>query len=468
MSEAANVSEAANASEAANVSDAAVVERAGQLDLNAGALAPVREEVTLTDLEVRGRIPASLSGRLVRNGPNPLSGRFEGSDMLSWWPESAMLHGIRFAEGRALVYQNRWLRTRQWARRFEPVEEAQYPETNPNVNVIRYAGMDLALAEGGVPVVFDQDLISSRVPQVFADGITAHPKIDPRSGELVWFRSSWAEPALRYGVCDAAGVVLHEQSIPLTGPAMMHDFAITDRFSLLFDLPVAYDLSLLERGVRIPIRWFDERPSRVGVIPRLGGQARWFAINPCFIQHVANAYESAAGTLVLDAVRYSSFLRLNDAADDFLPNPLGELWRFEFDLSTGAVSERRLYDQAMEMPRINESRTGRKHRFVYGVRQPTDQEMRGIVRIDTESGTTSCYLPPDGVQNSEPVFVQDPARAGSEAGGWLLFTAYCPDTDTGEVVIVDAETIAAGPVARIPLPVRIPAGFHGAWLAGPG
>jgi hypothetical protein len=85
-------------------------------DLNRGALAPVADEADLVDLPVTGAIPPELDGTLLRNGPNPPAGRFEGNDVLSWWPEAAMLHAISFERGRATGYRNRWLRTQRWAR----------------------------------------------------------------------------------------------------------------------------------------------------------------------------------------------------------------------------------------------------------------------------------------------------------------------------------------------------------------
>jgi len=436
------------------------------VDLNAGALAPVGNEITLADLPVQGRIPPALNGWLVRNGPNPYSGRFSAHGMLNWWPEAAMVHGLRLQKGKALEYRNRWLRTRQWAEYFNLPNPMRYPATNPNVNVIRHAGKALALAEGGPPVVLDENLVSGEVPSQLAPGITAHPKVDPVSGELVWFRSSWAQPYLHYGVCDSQGEARVEQVIPVTQPAMMHDFATTERFSILLDLNVIYDLSLFERGLRIPIRWDDERPARLGVLPRLGGEVHWFDIRPCFIQHVANAYESGSNTIVLDAVRYPSFQVLNEEGNGFLPNPLGELWRFELNLQTGNVKEQRILRRFLEMPRINDTLTGRPHRYVYGVLQPTDEEMRGVVRVDTLTGEALEHVPPPGDQNSEPVFVADPQRLASEAGGWLLFYAYRVATDTCDLMILDAEAPDKDPVASVPLPRRIPAGFHGAWLPG--
>ena len=413
---------------------------AAEPDLNAGALAPVADEVDLRDLPVQGRLPGALSGMLVRNGPNPHSGVFVGEGMLNWWPEAAMLHGVQFAAGELPSYRNRWLRTEGWARHFADDAE-QFPQTNPNVNVIRHAGIDLALAEGGPPLQISPDLATGAVPPAFTAGMTAHPKIDPETGEMVWFRSSWAEPQLTYGVADAGGVSTVEQTVPLSDPAapMMHDFAITERYSLLLDLSVAYDLSLFERGVAIPIRWHDERSAKIGVIRREGGEVRWFSIRPCFIQHVANAFELNEDRIVLDAVRFESFLKFDDATGTFAPNPLGQLWRFEIDLASGSVAERAISLEHIEMPRINEAHTGRPYRYVYSVLQPTDQEMRGVARINLGSGSVQKWVPPPGDQNSEPVFVPDPDRTSAEDGGWLLVCAYRTETDTSDLVILDAQ-----------------------------
>jgi carotenoid cleavage dioxygenase-like enzyme len=101
------------------------------IDLNAGALAPVVTEVDLVDLCVAGEIPRDLNGVLVRNGPNPLRGRFEGRGVLSWWPEAAMFHGISFRDGRVMGYKNRWARTQQWARVRDPEIEPSLLDTNP-------------------------------------------------------------------------------------------------------------------------------------------------------------------------------------------------------------------------------------------------------------------------------------------------------------------------------------------------
>ncbi|MCE9670761.1 carotenoid oxygenase family protein [Myxococcus stipitatus] len=435
-------------------------------DLNHGAVAPVADEVDLVEPPITGNIPRELDGTLLRNGPNPLRGRFEGNDVLSWWPEAAMLHAISFEDGRVASYRNRWARTRRWADVYAPERAPQLPDTNPNVSVLLHAGELLAMAEGGAPLAITTGLDSLGVPrrhEGFGGGMTAHPKVDPLTGELIAFRADWRAPWLRYGVADAQGVQRVDLAIDVPAPSMMHDIAITETRSLLLDLNVGYDFSMLKHGHRMPLRWYDDRQARIGVIPRHGGDVRWFGIEPCFIQHVVNAYDRDEAHVVLDAVRYPSYLRLDASTGRFADNPVAMLWRYVIDTANGIVEEGPLADGGLELPRINESRTGRRYRYLYAVEQPTPVEMRGVVRFDHERGTTLRYAVPAGDQNSEPVFVPRPGGV-DEDDGWLLVMVYRAATDTSDLVILDARELHTGPVATVHLPRRVPAGFHGAWV----
>jgi len=48
--------------------------------------------------------------------------------------------------------------------------------------------------------------------------------------------------------------------------------------------------------------------------------------------------------------------------------------------------------------------------------------------------------------------------------GWLMSFVYDATTNGSDLVILDADDLAAPPAARIHLPRRVPAGFHGNWL----
>ncbi|NKC01675.1 MAG: carotenoid oxygenase [Pseudomonadales bacterium] len=432
-------------------------------DLNSGALAPVLDEIEMTALKVTGEIPEALNGALLRNGPNPYSGRSEGSDVLSWWPEAAMLHSVQFADGEAQAYRNRWVRSHAWAR-YQNIEDiSEFVETNPNVNILRHGGTTYAMAEGGVPLAVNSDLGTEGARALGA--MTAHPKVDPVTGELFWFRADWNQPWLLYGEVDAQGQSQRELEIEVAGPGMMHDMAITASHSILMDLSVGYDFSLLQKGVRMPICWQEGRPSRLCLVPRGSGEVIWVEIEPCFIQHVINAYDIAGSKIVFDVVRYPWYLKFDMATTEFKANPLGVPWRYVIDIEAGTATETQLDDRRVELPRINESRTGRPYEYHYSVAQPSNTEMRGVLKYDLKTGHAECHDIDPGDSNSEPVFVPATSRADSaEDAGWVLVCVYRAATDTSEVRILDAHRIADAPLAVVDLGRRIPAGFHGAWI----
>src|ERR1700735_3694043 len=74
-----------------------------------GSFAPVTEEITAFDLPVTGQVPAALTGRYLRNGPNPMG--LDDPDY-HWFLGSGMVHGVRLRDGRAEWYRNRWVRSK--------------------------------------------------------------------------------------------------------------------------------------------------------------------------------------------------------------------------------------------------------------------------------------------------------------------------------------------------------------------
>ena len=62
---------------------------------------PVTEEQTLTDLSVKGTIPAALDGRYLRNGANP----FTGTSPHPFFGDG-MIHGVRLRDGRYVLVSN--------------------------------------------------------------------------------------------------------------------------------------------------------------------------------------------------------------------------------------------------------------------------------------------------------------------------------------------------------------------------
>lgn len=62
----------------------------------------------------------------------------------------------------------------------------------------------------------------------------------------------------------------------------------------------------------------------------------------------------------------------------------------------------------------------------------------------------------------EPMFVPHPEPT-AEDHGWILATIHNAATGNGELVILDAQEISAGPVATIHFQHFLPAGLHGSF-----
>jgi carotenoid cleavage dioxygenase len=473
--------------------------------------APVRQELTVTDLEVTGTIPEHLDGRYLRNGPNPISEVDPAT--YHWFMGDGMVHGVRLRDGRAHWYRNRWIRTPEVAKILgeQPPtrrRSAPLPAPGANTNVIAHAGRTLALVEGGVANYELTDELDTVGPCDFdgtlPGGYTAHPKRDPESGELhaVSYFFGWGKK-VRYSVIGTDGRARRTVDVQVTGSPMMHDFSLTEKHVVFYDLPVTFDpkqatqasvpaplrtparlvLSALIGRVHVPdpvtaalakaipanggmpYAWDPHYPARIGVMPRDGGadDVRWFDVEPCYVFHPLNAYDSEEGAgnaVVLDVVRHPKMF----ATDFNGPNEgHATLDRWTVDLADGKVRESRLDDHPQEFPRVDERVVGRPHRYGYAVqtRPGTGADAAGtILKHDLARGQVSNRTFGPHHRASEFVFVPN-APDAAEDDGVLMGFVYDVTTDRSDLAILDAQTLET--VAAVHLPARVPNGFHGNW-----
>jgi carotenoid cleavage oxygenase len=482
-------------------------------------LAPVSAEVTATDLAVTGHIPEFLDGRYLRNGPNPVAEVDPAT--YHWFTGDGMVHGVALQDGKAGWYRNRWVRSASV--RSVLGESAAMPNLRAgmqslgaNTNVLAHAGKTLALVEGGVANYELTDELDTVGPCDFdgtlAGGYTAHPHRDPRTGELHAVSYSFARGrTVQYSVIDTHGHARRTVDIEVSGSPMMHDFSLTDKYVVLYDLPVTLDpmqvvgakvpawmrhparlvaqsvigrvrvpgpiAAMVNRNERqayqLPYAWNPKYPARIGVMPREGGNAdvRWFEIEPCYVYHPLNAYSEVRDgneVLVLDVVRYQRmFDRDRRGPGESRPT----LDRWTINLTTGAVSGERRDDRAQEFPRINETRLGGRHRFGYTVGiedgflgSGRTQMSTSLYKHDYATGSSTVAPLDSELVIGEMSFVPRPAATSHDVGeddGILIGYGYHRGRDEGQLVLLDGQTCEA--VATVHLPQRVPMGFHGNW-----
>ena len=426
-----------------------------------GNFAPVSEEVTAFDLTVRGALPDEIHGSFLRNGPNPKPGVEPGH----WFFGDGMIHGIALEAGKARWYRNRWVRTRSFLEDVPPISpEGIRDITNgtANTHVVGHAGRIFALVESSLPTELTSEL-ETVGPYDFGGrletAMTAHPKICPRTGELHFFGYHWFEPFLVYHRADARGVLVQSETIEVPGPTMMHDFAITDSHVVFMDLPIVFDPERALQGT-MPYRWSDDYGARLGVMPRGGTNAdlRWYEIEPCYVFHPFNAW-SEGGRIVIDVARYETLWRESSGTFES-----ARAHRWTIDTAAGRVIETPLDDRAIEFPRVDERRTGSRHRYGYAAHSGSsvESEQTALVRYDLDTGKCDVHEFGPGRHPCEGVFI--PAKGGAEDEGWIATFVYDAARDTSDFVLLDPSRFGSRPQAVMELPQRVPMGFHGSWV----
>lgn len=451
-----------------------------------GNFSPWPMEGDAVDLRVSGEIPRDLNGTFYRNGPNPA---YEPVGRYHWFDGDGMIHSIRLENGRA-AYRNRWVRSAGLMEERKAghaiykgllemsATEAPVFKNTANTNIVTHAGKLLALMEAALPTQLQAESLRTLGEYDFGGKLmgpmTAHPKLDPQTGEMLFFGYSPFPPYLTYYVADRSGELVRSEAIDLEWPSMIHDFAITAEHVVFLLFPLVFSFeNLAAKGNAFC--WEPERGTRIGIMPRHGGNAdvRWFSTDPCYVFHPMNAF-TEGDEVVVDVARFPRLLFMNPeqargVGQDF-ESDAPKLHRFTMNLTNGSLRSEQKDDRAGEFPRVDERLVGRKHRFGY-VAAGDDGPAAGgapvftaITKYDVQNGksTVRRFGPGNGV--GEPLFVPRHEKA-AEDDGYVLVLAYDQDTSSSNFHILDARDIAGDPVAVVHLPHRVPYGFHGNWVA---
>ena len=464
-----------------------------------GPWRPQTTEYNADDLEVvEGEIPVDLDGVYLRNTENPLH---PARKFYHPFDGDGMIHVVGFRDGTAF-YRNRFVRTdgllaeneagrSLWAGLAESPEAAEREDgwtargrmkdaSSTDVIVHRGAALtsfyqcgDLYRVDPFSAETLGKETWGGRFP--FDWGVSAHPKVDDVTGELLFFSYSKQAPYLKYGVVDERGELVHFVDVPLPGPRLPHDMAFTRNYSIFNDFPLFWPPELLARGIHLP-RFHADMPSRFGIVPRRGRSedVRWFEAEPTYVLHFVNAFEDGdeivldgfyegdpepldvgAGTMWEKVFRFLALDRLQT-----------RLYRWRFNLVTGAVAEGPLSDAITEFGTINPGYAGDPYRYAYAATgKPGWFLFDGLVRHDLHTGAEERFAFGDGVFGSETAMAP---RVGSAAedDGYLVTLTTDMTADASYCLVFDARRVADGPVCKLRLPERISSGTHSTWAPG--
>jgi len=459
-----------------------------------GAWTPSSEEYTATDMEVIGTIPEDIDGVYVRNTENPVH---EAKGNYHPFDGDGMLHSVSFKDGKA-EYRNRFIRTKGFNAEQEAGESlwkgiansvapdsrrgwgAQgFLKDSSSTDVVIHAGKILSTfwqcGDGYRldPYTLEQHGTESWAP---VDGISAHPKVDENTGEMLFFNYSIYPPYQHYGVVDKNNKLVHYTPVPLSGPRLPHDMAFTRNYSILADLPMFWDPNHIPDNVFNP-HYHPDIPTRFAIIPRYGNEqdVKWFEAKPTYVLHWMNAFEDG------DEVILDGYFQDQPNPPPLAGLPAGpgkmmanidlmslqtKLHRWRFNLKTGDVHEEHLDEQVLEFGTFNQKFAGIKNRYYYSVwNKPGWFLFSGIKKFDLETGESSSLEFGEERYGSEAPFVPR-INAEDEDDGYLVSFITDMKEDRAECVLIDAKNLEAGPVCRIILPHRISSGTHACWGNG--
>lgn len=307
-----------------------------------GAEAPCRFEAEVYNCIVRGDIPKQIDGTYYRCMPD-----------WSWAPlydDDVFINGdgaidaIRIKNGHA-DFKQKYVRTAKflveraarqsvfgkYRNRYTDDPRVKHEvHSTANTHVIYFQNQLLALKEDSRPYAMDPDSLETRGKlteaiklnysdsrahtglydfngQYSAPTFTAHPKIDPDTGELItmgYEAKGDATNDVAYYLFDKEGKKLEECWIKTPYVGMMHDMAASKNWVVFVLIPLeTQPIELLQQGSK-HFAWAEDKPLTFGILPRRNPKpedVRWFHYENAFYGHTGNAFEGDDGFVYLDA-----------------------------------------------------------------------------------------------------------------------------------------------------------------------
>jgi carotenoid cleavage dioxygenase-like enzyme len=471
---------------------------------------PCRFDIEVFDLEViEGEIPGDIDGLFVQAVPD----HAYPPDVPVLLPMTIAAGGdgavraFRIKDG-IVDFRSRYVRTERFllerrARRSlfgnyrDPFSDhpsvAGKSRTTANTAIYFHAGKMLASKEDGLPYEVDPETLETRGVWNAGGAITsltftAHPKFDPRTGEMCGFGYAAKGETTRdiaYYVIDKAGTLVHEVWFEAPHSAMIHDCALTQSYMVFPLMPITSDMERLRAGG--PHFVYDsEFPQIFGVIPRRGNasQVRWFRAPHAFTGHTVNAYDEA-GKITLDVYEADG-----NGFDPVVPDKHGKItppgsvrtrlvrWRIDYDSPHDELSDREVLAEVDgEGPHIDPRLHTTPYRHVFTPtldRNKIETDVNGrpqpvmfnqLSHFDLQSGEREDWFAGPGATLQDPVyFPKSPTAA--ENDGYMIAVLNWPMEKRSELIILNTLNVPRGPIARIKLPVRMRLGIHATWIDG--
>ncbi len=474
-----------------------------------GTNTPRRTEVSIRNLEVEGEIPAEIEGAFFRAVPdNAHAPMFDDDIALN---ADGMIARFNF-EGGAVDYDIKYVETERYLAEKKARRALFGRYRNPFTDDPSVAGVDRTVSNttpvwhGGRLFMTKEDGRGYEIDPVTLDTVgkwdyygalrsetfTAHPRIDPHTGELFFFgyeAGGLCSLDVAYCIADKDGKLVSEQWFDQPYCSTIHDFVITEKYAIFPIFPTTADLERLKAG---GAHWAhqQELESWIGIMPRYGKveEMRWIK-GPVGVSafHEVNAYDD--GDLVhldlcLTETNAFSFMREAGGIHKAQPDVQGALTRWTIDMSKADPQiEERPIGPPGDLPRLADADQGRHYNRAWYLSMnpeakgppllggPVGANFNALLRIEPGNGRLTMMAVPPGAGISEPAHVPS-SQEGH--GGWLLSVVDIPNGPPGasaphdyssELWIVEADEVEKGPIAKVKTGLALRSQVHGTWVS---
>lgn len=469
--------------------------------LSHAARAATEHDYTVSNAEIKGKLPETLRGTFFRMGP----GRYEvGNDAFGHaFDGDGMVHSVTFTD-QGVKYINRYVRTPKYLKETQAngivyrslghnapggwrKNIGKSPANCANTNVMWHGGHLLALWEGGRPYELDPATLDTlgefdyggRLNQL--NPFSAHGKVDPRTGDYYNFGMGFGPRGVGVYLyrIDPRGC-LDKKGFFKTGMfSFLHDFALTEHYAVFFVSPLHTAnpvKALLGLETYMEAMTFEpQKPTRIYVVSlKTFEVVRTFETEGFIPVHFSNSWEEG-NELVVHVTHFTDWEAITRMLSkparyapghDFSINDKSALWQYRLNLATGKLRHEALpgHDN-IEFMQWDYRRTGVKSRITYAnaiLPYEGSTVFNGIQRQDHKTGKYTIHDFGAGTLISEAVFAPR-EKTASEEDGYLLTAVYRAATHTTDIVVLDAKSLEE--LALVPLRTHIPLGFHCGYTA---
>ena len=349
--------------------------------------------------------------------------------------------------------------------------------------MVWHAGRLLALEEGHPPYEVDPITLDSvgswNYRGKLQTAMTAHPKVDPVTGELLFFAYMASGPFasdVAVHKVDAEGRLTESLSIPTPYPSMVHDFVVTENYIVLPIMPITGSLDRAMEG-KPPFAWEPDKGVHVGILPRNGGTAddvRWVEMDTCFIFHFMNGFDKK-DVITIDACQFEHAPLFPTVDGKETGEAKAFLTRLTIDLNSpdARVEQQAIGNIESEFPICDPRFACQPYRHGWYTAPdgtlpstlPNSSNFYNVIgHIDHHTGETQSYSFGQSLP-SEPLYVPKSEDA-EEGDGYILVVVTHFDTRISSLCILDSLKLEEGPIAQAHLSHCVPSGFHGLWRQG--